>query len=71
MLRPFQTGAYCSIPGQKVVRRGVAFTWVWKKNQMVRSKTGPEIGWYGKVNQKLERYEQKNRSSLGPLSGHV
>ena len=27
------------------------------KNQAVRSKTGPEIGRYGKVNQKLERYD--------------
>ena len=27
-----------------------------EKNQPVRSKTGPEIGRYGKVNQKLERY---------------
>ena len=41
-------------PFQKVVRRGVAFTRV-RKNQAVRSKAGPEIGWYGKVNQKLER----------------
>ena len=28
-----------------------------RKNQAVRSKTGPEIGRYGKVNQKLERYD--------------
>ena len=27
------------------------------KNQAVHSKTGPEIGQYGKVNQKLERYD--------------
>ena len=27
------------------------------KNQEVRSKTGPEIGRYEKVNQKLERYD--------------
>ena len=27
------------------------------KNQSVRSKTGPEIGRYGKVDQKLERYD--------------
>ena len=49
-----------------------------EKNQAVRSKTGPEIGRYGKVNQKLERYDivpfrsRVNRSgtisySLGPL----
>ena len=37
-----------------------------EKNQTVRSRRR-----YGKVNQKLERYEQKSRSSLGPLSGHV
>ena len=48
---PFHFG-----PFQKVVRRGVAFTRV-RKNQAVRSKTGPEIGRYGKVNQKLERYD--------------
>ena len=28
-----------------------------EKNQAVGSKTGPEIGRYGKVNQKLERYD--------------
>ena len=48
-----------------------------EKNQSVSSKTGPEIGRYGKVNQKLERYDivpfcsRVNRSSLGPLSGPV
>ena len=48
---PFHFG-----PFRKVVRRGVVFTRV-RKNQAVRSKTGPEIGLYGKVNQKLERYD--------------
>ena len=28
-----------------------------EKSQAVRSKTGPEIGQYGEVNQKLERYD--------------
>ena len=28
-----------------------------EKNQALRSKTGPEIGRYGKVTQKLERYD--------------
>ena len=28
-----------------------------EKNQAVHSKTGPEIGQYGKVTQKLERYD--------------
>ena len=32
---------------------------------MVRSKTGPEIGRYGKVNQKLERYD------IVPFRSHV
>ena len=69
---PFHFG-----PFQKVARRGVAFTRVREKNQSVSSKTGPEIGRYGKVNQKLERYDivpfcsRVNRSSLGPLSGPV
>ena len=58
-LGPVHTGtiSYRSVSAQKVVRRGVAFTRVRKKNQADRSKTGPEIGWYGKVNQKLERYD--------------
>ena len=35
------------------------------KNQAVRSKTGPEIGRYRKVNQKLERYD------IVPFRSHV
>ena len=45
---PFHFG-----PFQKVVRSSHGYG----KNQAVRSKTGPEIGRYGKVNQKLERYD--------------
>ena len=82
---PFHFG-----PFQKAVRRGLR-SHGYGKNQAVRPKTGPESGRYGKVNQKLERYdivplrsrvtvryrtvlfscEQKNRSSLSPLSGPV
>ena len=35
------------------------------KNQSVRSKTGPEIGRYGKVNQKLERYDRGEKPAIG------
>ena len=50
------------------------------KNQAVRSKTGPEIGRYGKSEPEIGTIlcrtvpfscEQQNRSSLGPLSGPV
>ena len=46
-----------------------------EKNQAVRSKTGPETGRYGKVNQKLERYgivpfrSRLNRRT-GPVQVH-
>ena len=43
-----------------------------EKNQAVRSRTGPEIGRYLKVNQKLERYDiVPFRSGVNRESGQV
>ena len=45
-------GPVCS---KRPVGRGVAFTRVWK-NPANPSRTGPEFGWYEKVNQKSGRF---------------
>ena len=51
---------YHTVPLRSVpksgMERGCVHTGT-EKNQAVHSKTGPEIGRYGKMNQKLERYD--------------
>ena len=43
-----------------------------EKNKADRSKTGPVIGRYGKVNQELERYDVvTNRSAVNRKTGTV
>ena len=48
------TGPLCSFP--ELVWRGVAFTWVQKKNPANQSWLGPEIGSYGKVEYKSDQF---------------
>ena len=50
-----RTVPFRSVP-KSGTERGCVHT-VTEKSQAVRSKTDPEIGRYGKVNQKLERYD--------------
>ena len=52
-MAPFTQERLGTVPLQKAVRGGVAFKRV---RQTDRSKTGPEIGQYGKVSQKSEQY---------------
>ena len=49
------TVPFPSVP-KSSTERGCVHTGT-EKNQVVRSKTRPEIGRYGKVNKKLERYD--------------
>ena len=72
-----RTISYRSVPlrFKKWYREGLHSHW-YGKNQPDCFKAGPEIGWYRKVNQKLEQYDivlvrTEKHSSAGPLSGPV
>ena len=79
MALPPPPGSYRSVPVQKVVRRGVAFTRVRKKSSgPFQNRSRNWAVWKSEQETGTIRYgtvpfscEQKDRSSLGPLSGPV
>ena len=65
---------YALVRSKRPVGREVAFIQGYGKNPGNRSRIGPKFGWYGKVNQKSDRFanvpfhSRMNRNSLTRLN---